>query len=262
MTKEQQLVLGNEVGFMFMPFTFKDAIEKYCSYNYKPEELKSLATMGKFWSFIDSKYKTAVFIQDNKMEIIQPKDVKEGTLTFVNFGIESIEVNYKSGKKKIKLEKSIFKQYMVGNIEVKFNDPFDHIVLNFNNNIADPLHVKVDFKLYVEPVKDEKEELIDMNATHRTGEDLVNIYFQKVSDKVNRVEVELYIVDNKNENQLIGTYRVQDNLCFMSITGLAFGKYGYRVIQFEGNKEIAASNIEYFYLSQPNYGGKPSVSNR
>jgi len=101
-----------------------------------------------------------------------------------------------------------------------------------------------------------------MNATHRTGEDLVNIYFQKVSDKVNRVEVELYIVDNKNENQLIGTFQVQDNLCFMSITGLAFGKYGYRVIQFEGNKEIAASNIEYFYLSQPNYGGKPSVSNR
>lgn len=257
MTKEQQLVLGNEVGFIFMPFTFKDAIEKYCSYNYKPTELKSLGTMGKFWSFIDNKYKTKVLIKDNKMEVIQPKDVKEGTLTFVNFGIESIEVNYKSGKKKIKLEKSIFKQYMVGNIEVKFNDPFDHIVLNFNNNIADPLHVKVDFKLYVEPVKNEKEELIDMNARHRTGEDLVNVYFQKVSDKVNRVEVELFIVDNKNESQLIGTYPVQDNVSFMSITGLAFGEYGYRVIQYVGSREVASSKKESFYLRRPNYYQKP-----
>jgi hypothetical protein len=262
MTKEQQLVLGNEVGFIFMPFTFKDAIEKYCTNQYKPEELKSLGTMGNFWSFIDSKYKTAVLIQDNKMTVIQPKDVKEGILTFVNFGIESIEVNYKSGKQIIKLEKSIFKQYMVGNIKVKFNNPFDHIILNFNNNIADPLNVKVDFKLYVEPVKEVKEELKDINATHRTGEDLVNVYFQKVSDKINRVEVELFIVDNKNESQLIGTYRVQDNVSFMSITGLAFGGYSYRVVQYVGSREVASSKKESFYLSRPNYGGKPTVINR
>lgn len=250
MTKEQKLVLKDGVGFIFMPFTFQEAIEKHCAYDYKAEDLKSLGTMGKFWRFIDEKHKTYLVIQDKKLEIIQHKDVNEGFLTFINYGIESIEVNYKSGKKKIKLEKSIYNKYMVGIIEVNFYDPFDHMILNFNHNIADPLHIQVEFKSYVEPVKD-IEIIKDMNARHKTGDGLVNIYFQKVSDEVNKINVELYIIDN-NESQLIGTYHVQDNLNFISITGLAYGNYSYRVIQFENTKEIASSNMETFSLFRRN----------
>ena len=94
---------------------------------------------------------------------------------------------------------------------------------------------------------------------HKTGNDLVNIYWDLVNDKVEVVKINLYSISN-NETRLIGKYKEEEAM-FKSITGLAYGKYCYEIIEFDGaGTEIARTDKIEFTLSVPNYSGRNAVT--
>ena len=94
---------------------------------------------------------------------------------------------------------------------------------------------------------------------HKTGNDLVNIYWDLVNDKV---EDHISRLEKVNElydgimtlNKIIDKYKEEEAM-YKSITGLAYGKYCYEIIEFDGaGTEIARTDKIEFTLSVPNYG--------
>ena len=84
---------------------------------------------------------------------------------------------------------------------------------------------------------------------------LVNVYFQPCTDECAKTVIELY-----SQGMLLGKFNVEEGLFFKSITGLAYGSYEIKVIQYDKNgKELFASDPYPFKLSTPNYGGKHTV---
>ena len=84
---------------------------------------------------------------------------------------------------------------------------------------------------------------------------MVNIKFQYCNDNVSYTKISLYD-DNK---QLMGTFKVDAGMFYKSITNLAYGKYFYKVAQYDINNElILETDFISFSLSAPYYG-KPLV---
>lgn len=259
MNKEQNAILQDNITFAYFPYSFKEAIEKHCSYNYNKEELSSLSSMGKYWKFIDGTI--YVKTENNKISLTQEKDVNFATLTLIVDGIESVDVYYKKGSKNIMLEKSIFKGLMVGNIQVDYKNPITKIKLNFRYDLAEPLEIEVNNTLYVEPAIDYQKIYNEkMAIRHNVGLDLVNIYFQLATENINKVKVELFL-DKGSDDQMIGVYSVNENMLFMSITGLAYGKYKFRVVQYFNEDKVATSDKVSFALNEHNYGGRRPIPN-
>lgn len=257
MTDNRDLIIGNALSFAYYPYTFKEAIEKHCNYKYTDKEKVSLGTMGKYWKFIEGvEY---LKLTENQITVTQNKGVDNATLTVVVDGIESIDISSKKGNRNIVLEKSIFNAYMVGNIDIDFKEPITTIKLNFRYDLAKPLIINVNTILYSEPiVEDPKINVDKMNIKHRVGESLVNIYFQLVNEKVIATKVELYLDDN-DDDQLLGMYYAKENMRFIAITELAYGKYKYKVVQYEKNGKSISSDKLPFSLQRPNIG-KRSVN--
>lgn len=258
MTDNRELILGNNLTFAYYPFAFKEAIEKHCSYAYSDKEKSSLGAMGKYWKFIEGvEY---LKVSENQITITQNKGVDSATVTIIVDGIESIDVYSKKGTRNIVLEKSIFNAYMVGNIEIDFKEPITQIKLNFRFELAEPLIIKVNTIFYSEPkvvepnINEEK-----MNVKHRVGESLVNIFFQPVNERIIATKVELYLDDNDGD-QLIGTYYVKENMKFIAITELAYGKYKYKVVQTERQGKSISSETIPFSLNRPGKGSHAIVS--
>ena len=63
-----------------------------------------------------------------------------------------------------------------------------------------------------------------LNITHACGSDLVNIKFQNCSEKVALTKI--YLFDDKK--QIMGTFKVDGDMFYKSITNLAYGKYFYK----------------------------------
>lgn len=244
MTNEQKILLKGEILFVYMPFSFREAIEKHSAHVYSKDQLKSLGSMGAFWKFINPI--TWLNANDLKLTLIQEKDVKIANLSLVVSGVESAEVHYKNGIKKILLEKSIFRNLMVGNIEVDYDNPINKIQLNFFNDITDPVIVTVETLLYEEPPVDYRKIYLDkMNINHKTGIDLINIFFQLATEEIDETRIELFVKLN-NKSQPMGVFKSPQNFSYCSITNLAPGNYEYNVSQFVKGKEIVKSdNIKF-----------------
>lgn len=260
MTDEQKMILGNDWGFLAFPYTFNDAIEHHCKYSYKETELKSLASMGRYWHFIkNSRY---LSIESDTILIEQLINETMITITFAGLGVESIDIKRASGSQRIILEQSRFANMMVGNVEMFFSDPILEVNLNFHNGLADPLTLKTEIKLYTEPEIDYQALYLSrINVFHRLGEGVLNVFFQHAHELVDLVEIELYaILDNKTE-QLMARYQVEKGIFFKSINGLAFGSYAYRVIQYSKAERVIETEIIPFRLDSPDYGGRPFISN-
>lgn len=106
---------------------------------------------------------------------------------------------------------------------------------------------------------DQKELNLRIKPEHKTGNDLVNIYWNLVNDKVEIVKINLYSISN-NDTRLIGKYKEEEAM-FKSITGLAYGKYCYEILELDGaGTEIARTDKIEFTLSVPNYGGRNTVT--
>ena len=259
MTNEQKLMLGNDYGFAILPYPFKEAITKHCNYDYKNEKIDNVLTaelgsLGRFWEFIEGV--SYLQLSENKIKIQQNKNQKSACLVPLLKGVEKIFVYFKNGQKEIETHKSIFKSVDVCVINFDFDNEIKKLELHFNYEIVEPLVIEVETELYQEPIIDKTSELLQkLNIKHSCGTNLVTIKFANSTENVALTKISLF----DNDKQLMGIFKVEDGMFYKSITDLAFGKYFYKVHQYDKNDNlIVETDYISFSLSAPYYG-KPIV---
>lgn len=145
--------------------------------------------------------------------------------------------------------------------KVDFNScSITKIKLYFVDDLADPLEIPIEYfpadkEKYIQKKECERvAELIKkMNVTDACGDNLVTIKFQNCSDCVARTQITLF----NDELQLMGVFKVEEGMLYKSIINLAYGKYYYKVAQYNENSElIVETDYIKFSLSRPNHSGR------
>lgn len=148
-------------------------------------------------------------------------------------------------------------------VDLDFNDRATIIRITYKNGIIDPIELKINYveadkdKYYQKVAAQNRSELLaKMSVSCKTGASLVNVFWQNATKDVKKVLFELFL-DNK---QLIMKNEMDSDTMFKSVTGLAYGKYYFRLSQFNEKDElIVATDLTPFTLSAPNYSGKNTV---
>ena len=215
-----------------------------------------------------SKYwKRAVFDENNDtVTIIQDENPNIVDYILIVFGesfINAIEVYKKSKWEKV--EKSTFKtRWAAFRLNINFDDRIEKVKVSFRDNLADDYIIDVkyqeaDKEKYNEKLAMEhKAELLKVaNIKVSTGADLVNIYFQPCCDSYARTEIALY-----KDNMMLAKYKVDEEMFFKSINGLAYGKYTFVLKQFDkdSNPLLETEHIEFTITSPKPQGIMPRVN--
>lgn len=175
--------------------------------------------------------------------------------------IESIFV-YKN-RKWIPLDITAFPNNREGyHLVFDFNDRITKVKLVFKNNIADDYIFSIKYveadkeKYYAKKEQERKDGLLKAaSVTHSTGADLVNIYFQPCCNEYCKTEITLY-----KDSMMLAKYKVNEEMFFHSISGLAYGKYEFVLKQFDNKGNIILETDKIgFSLSRPNYSGRHTV---
>lgn len=197
----------------------------------------------KYFKFVEENDKI-ILEQDENIELI------DYTLTLSNIYVETIEkiLILKNDKwKEIETNETI-------SINLNFLDKTQQIKFVFKNNIADDYIVNIEYVeankeiYYAKKANEYRDKLLkNINVKCSTGADLVNIYFQPCCDKYSYSEIELY-----KENMKIAKYKVDSEILFKSINGLAYGKYEFVLNQFNSNGTLLISTGKIsFSISGP-----------
>lgn len=143
-------------------------------------------------------------------------------------------------------------------IDIDFDKKAKKIIFTFKNGFANPC---VFYAKYIEANKAQYDSLLveqntaaclqKMNATCRTGLDLVNIYWNKASAGYFKTKVSLYayVENQKREYLFMQEYEIEDNVFYKSITGLAFGNYRVIISQFDSNNNLIVSTELSFSIN-------------
>ena len=182
---------------------------------------------------------------------------------------------YSASANKIKIEYYKNGKWIIPNgnyegepaINFNFDNPIEKIRIFSANGLFDPFEMKIDCvyadkevyyakkKVEEEAKRMEEQKALDalIKPEHKTGADLVNIYWNKINDDVAYARISVYMISN-NESRLIGDYK-ETNTMFKSITGLAYGTYSYQIIEYDSsNNEVAKTENIKFEISEPNTG--------
>ena len=147
-----------------------------------------------------------------------------------------------------------------------FENKQDKIKFYYRNGIVDPIEIKINYiesdknKYYEKIAAKNREELLSkISVNYRTGDSLINVYWQNASASVKKIIFELFL-DN---DQRIMKDEINANISFKIVQGLAYGKYYFKVTQLDENDNIiVATDLIPFSLVPPYYGnGKNIVCN-
>ena len=166
---------------------------------------------------------------------------------------------YKNNEwKECEIEQKVFKTI------IDFNDRVEKIKITFVNGLADELIIPLAYKeanvekYYAKKEQEKKEDLLKKaNVKVSTGADLVNIYFQPCSEDYAHTEIILY-----KDSMMLAKYKVEEDVFFKSINGLAYGKYSFILKQYDKDNAIIleTGHIE-FTISTPNtHGVRPHIN--
>lgn len=217
------------------------------------KELDPNATKNSVTSFVNESGEFLV-------KQVENYNIKKHFILFSGVKLASVEVDgsacelIETPKHELLDEKTIV-------VPVDFDKQAKEIKISFRDGLANPLTLKLcfveaDHSIYDSKVQAEINQKIC--PEHKTGIDLVNIYWNLVSDNVETTQINLYFVSNNSE-RLISKFK-ESGAMFKSVTGLAFGTYRYEVIEFDKNgKELARTQKIEFKLSAPNYGRRQTV---
>jgi hypothetical protein len=205
-------------------------------------------------------------LENETIEIQQESDI---TITKYVLHIKSlfisnlwIEKNGKKTKQTFKTE-DYYKdfKYKIYKIVLDFNEKIDFIHIEFEKNYADPYtlnisYIDADKDAYFSKIATEKRTaLLDkMSVKHRTGDNLINIYFQPCCKDYNKTEIELYTATGRSEYRksavetLMGKFSVEDGMYFKSITGLAKGAYAFALSQYSVKGELLLKTDFIFFV--------------
>lgn len=177
-------------------------------------------------------------------------------------------------KVEYKIHNKLFTAKRVGesqhDLEIDFNNKINSIKVYFNEEIVEPVDIKIEYLnadkcKYDEKLKIQQQKELTEKAkvVVKTGDCLINVNFQPVSENYSYSKVELYSYDEKTKNQLMAKYKTAEDVYFYSISGIAYGKYTIVLIQYDKeNNEIYRSDYIPVSLKEPNYSGKNVVTPR
>lgn len=148
-------------------------------------------------------------------------------------------------------------------VDLCFDNRVTSIRFEYKNNIVEPYELKINYieaskeAYYKKVTAQHRQELLQaMSLQCKTGDALVNFFWQIARADVKKVRIELFL-DNK---QLIMKTDMNTDMLFKSIQGLAYGTYYYKVSQLNEKDEIVVeSDLLSFNLSAPNYSGEHTV---
>ncbi len=192
-------------------------------------------------SKINVNHDAQIHIIENELQLKQCENayIENFDISIESKGISAVTIG----------EKNYFAQDGILTFSLDFTKRASEITLHFVNGIADDCTIEIK---YVETSKSEWDEKVakevrdnllkNAQIKHSTGIDLVNIYFQPCNDAYDRTEITLYTGD-----QLMAKYKIENEVFFKSITGLAFGRYYYEVSQFDSNNNliVKSDKIEF-----------------
>ncbi len=144
-------------------------------------------------------------------------------------------------------------------IPVSFKNKPDSIVFTFYEGFADPLTFPLAYEEVAEDSFDaktaeaKKEEFaqkLDFQA--KTGESLVNLYWNNVNEEVSKSHLDLYVEINRTK-RLIGKYDEDKGVCFKSITGLAYGSYACALSQYDVSGNLLTKKEISFVIRSNEY---------
>ncbi len=152
-------------------------------------------------------------------------------------------------------------------IEVDFDNRIDNITIHINDEVVEPIIINVEFieankEVYDAKIqlqrKNELDKLVNVNV--KTGDQLINVLFQPVSDKYSYSMIELYAINQLNEKQLMAKYKTDKEVYFYSITGLAYGQYAIIFAQYDcENNQIYKSDLIKTPINKPLINGRNVV---
>ena len=138
-------------------------------------------------------------------------------------------------------------------LNIDFENRFFDFKIYIKNDLVDPItitieHVHADIEKYDLKIKKEQEEQLvkKANVVVNAGASLINVSFQPVNEKYTYSKVELYkvfgpkiISGNKMiDYQLMGKYKVDGEIYYHSITGLAYGKYAVILLEYDKENNV------------------------
>ena len=227
---------------------------------------------------VNDKKAVTNYVNDNDEFLIQQDEnynIKKHNIIVGGLSIDSIEID---GKKceKIETPKHSYFDDKMNLAVVDFDNRAKEITFNFANNVAEPLTLKLKFIESDHASFDAKEAesnrqnlMAAANIKLATGADLVNVYFQPVTDNYGYTVIELYLAKGNFEQHhgsvihddwkptllsgtiesLLGKFKVEDGMFFKAITGLANGVYGVKITEFDKNeKPLFSSDVMFFVI--------------
>ena len=147
-------------------------------------------------------------------------------------------------------------------IVLDFGKRAEMVKLTFADNLADDYiftvnYTEADKDLYYQKQAESRRNAYIEAAQikYSTGTDLVNIYFQPCCKNYASTEIVLF-----KDNMMIAKYKVEEDLFFKSINGLAFGKYEFILKQYDDKENVVLESDKIsFSLQMPHFGGKPTI---
>lgn len=148
-------------------------------------------------------------------------------------------------------------------VRLNFDDRIEKIRLTFKNQLADDyvVHIKyveADQEAWARKIeKEQRESLIAAaNIKVSTGIDTVNIYFQPCCRNYASAEITLF-----KDDMMLAKYKVDEDVFFKSINGLAFGKYEFILKQYDDKKNVVLESDKIsFSLVMPRFSDKPVIN--
>ena len=192
-----------------------------------------------------------VELADSEIVLTQNENynVKKYELIIINDAIETIQLDGKT---------------IQGNESFKADIDFDNkakkIIISFKNGFANPCEFNVRYVEANKTAYDQKvaaqnnaECLANMNATCKTGVDLVNIYWNKASENYAYTKIALfvYVENQKSEYLFMQEFKIDNEIFYKSVTGLALGDYKVKVSQFNSNNNLIVSTEVKFSITNP-----------
>ncbi len=196
-------------------------------------------------------YASTYQINDDELQLIQDENynITKYSLLLKAESISNVEVY---SKKWDKID-GYLNQF---SIEIDFNNQIRKIRITFNDDIVDPITLNINYIYanrddYDLVLKEKSEDLLIKKASIRvtTGQSLINVLFQPVSDSYSYTKVELYSFMD-NIPLLMARYKVSDDLFFLPIKDLAYGTYKIKVIEYGINDEVIFTSPFYLVTLQ------------
>lgn len=86
---------------------------------------------------------------------------------------------------------------------------------------------------------------------------MITIKFANANSSVALTKISLF----DNNKQLMGIFKVEEGMFYKSITDLAFGKYFYKVHQYDKDQNLIIETDYINFSLSASYYGKPFVCN-